>query len=46
MRWVYIVALICVIIGPFDALYMYIRAQKRKDELKRREAEKREKNAN
>ena len=39
MKWYYIVLLICVIIGPFDALYMYIKAQKRRDELKRRREE-------
>lgn len=36
MKWYYIVLLVCVIIGPFDALYMYIKAQKRKDELKKK----------
>lgn len=34
MKWYYIVLIVCVIIGPFDALYMYIKAQKRKEELK------------
>ena len=33
MKWYYIVLIVCVIIGPFDALYMYIKAQKRKEEL-------------
>ena len=37
MPWYYIVALICVIVGPFDALYLHIKAQKRKEERKRRE---------
>lgn len=39
MPWYYIVALICVIIGPFDALYLHIKNQKRKEERKRREKE-------
>ena len=37
--WYGIVLLICLVIGPFDALYVYIKAQKRKDELRRREEE-------
>lgn len=39
MRWYWIALLICLVIGPFDALYVYIKAQKRRDELKRREQE-------
>ena len=39
MPWYGIVLLICLVIGPFDALYVYIKAQKRKDELRRREEE-------
>ena len=34
MKWYYIVLLVCVIIAPFDALYMYIKAEKRRDALK------------
>ena len=41
MPWYGIVILICLIIGPFDALYLHIRAEKRRDALrKKREAEK------
>ncbi|MBR1821037.1 MAG: hypothetical protein IJ769_05380 [Clostridia bacterium] len=36
MSWYWIVLLVCLVIGPFDALYVYIKAQKRKDELKRK----------
>ena len=36
VKWYYIVLLVCVIIGPFDALYMYIKAEKRKEELKKK----------
>ena len=39
MRWYWIALLICLVIGPFDALYVYITAQKRRDERKRRERE-------
>ena len=31
-----IVLLVCLVIGPFDALYMYIKAEKRRDELRKR----------
>ena len=37
MKWYYIVLIVCVIIGPFDALYMYIKAQKRKEALKKKQ---------
>ena len=40
MRWLIIAALLCAAIAPFDALYMYIRADRRRQELKRREREK------
>lgn len=46
MKWYYIVLLICVIIGPFDALYMYIKAQRRKEALKKRRQERREEEGN
>ena len=36
MKWYYIVLLVCVIIAPFDALYMYIKAEKRRDALKKK----------
>ena len=41
MPWYWIVALICLVIGPFDALYLHIRAEKRRDAI-RREREKTE----
>ena len=37
MPWYAIALLVCIVIGPFDALYLYIRAQRRREELKRRE---------
>ena len=43
MKWYYIVLLICVIIAPFDALYMYIKAERRKDALKKRKQDTAEK---
>ncbi len=46
MKWYYIVLLICVIIGPFDALYMYIKAQRRKEALKKRRQERKEEEGN
>jgi len=39
MTWLYIVLLICVVIGPFDALYMYIKSEKRKEARKRKAQE-------
>ena len=46
MKWYYILLLICVIIAPFDALYMYIKSEKRRDVLKKQKqkAEEKEKN--
>ena len=44
MKWYYIVLLVCVIIAPFDALYMYIKAEKRRDALKKRKQEEKEDN--
>ena len=41
MPWYWIVALVCFIIAPFDALYMHIKADRRREALKR-EKEKRE----
>jgi len=46
VKWYYIVLLICVIIGPFDALYMYIKAQRRKEALKKRRQERKEEEGN
>ena len=42
MPWYGIVFIVCVIVGPFEALYQYIKAQKRREELRRRREEKRE----
>ena len=39
MPWYWIVLLICLVIGPFDALYVYIRSQRRREELKRKHGE-------
>jgi hypothetical protein len=36
MKWLYIALLVSVIIAPFDALYIYIKSEKRKDALKKR----------
>ena len=44
LKWYYIVLLVCVIIGPFDALYMYIKAERRKDALRKRRESRKEKN--
>lgn len=38
MPWYYIVLLVCVVIGPFDALYVYIKNQRRKEALRRQKA--------
>lgn len=40
MKWYYIVLLVCVIVGPFDALYMYIKSEKRREALKKKKKEK------
>ena len=39
MPWYYIVLIVCIIIGPFDALYLYIKAQKRKEKSKKGKGE-------
>ncbi len=39
LPWYWIALLVCLVIGPFDALYVYIKSQKRRDELKRRREE-------
>ena len=36
MSWYGILIIVCVVVGPFEALYQYIKAQKRRDELRRR----------
>lgn len=36
MPWYWIALIACLVIGPFDALYVYIRAQRRREELKRK----------
>ena len=40
MKWYYVLMLVCVIIAPFDALYVYIKSEKRKDALRNRKPEK------
>ena len=42
MKWYYILLLVCLVIGPFDALYMYIKAEKRRDALKKRRHQEKE----
>ncbi len=44
MPWYWIALIVCLVIGPFDALYLYIKAQKRRDRLRgeKREEDKRE----
>ena len=39
MPWYWIVLLVCLVVGPFDALYMYIKAQKRRDERRKKREE-------
>ena len=39
MPWYLIVRLICLVIGPFDALYVYIKAGRRREELRRQKEE-------
>ena len=41
MPWYVIAALVCAVIAPFDALYMYIRNERRKEELKRKKKDRR-----
>lgn len=36
MPWYLVLALICMIIAPFDALYLYIKAERRKDERRKK----------
>ena len=37
IRYAVLAMLVCLVIGPFDALYLYIRAGRRRDEIRRRE---------
>lgn len=37
MPWYVILALVCVVIAPFDALYMYIKASRKRDALRKEE---------
>ena len=39
MPWYAVVLLICLIIGPFDALYLYIKQQKRREKLRKEKDE-------
>ena len=39
MPWYWIALIVCLVIGPFDALYLYIKAQKRKEAMKRKKEE-------
>ena len=39
MPWYWIALLVCIVIGPFDALYLYIKAQKRRDALRKKPPE-------
>ena len=36
LPWYGILVIVCIVIGPFEALYQYIKAQKRREEIKRR----------
>ena len=40
MPWYAIVALVCIVIAPFDALYMHIKASKRREALRKKEGSK------
>ena len=42
MPWYLIVALICAVIAPFDALYVYIKAERRREAFRHRRQEKEE----
>ena len=35
MPWYLIALLVCLVIGPFDALYMYIKSERRKEALRK-----------
>ncbi len=36
MPWYVIAALVCAVIAPFDALYLYIQSEKRKEARRRK----------
>ena len=37
MSWYWIALLVCLVIGPFDALYLYIKSERRREARKRRQ---------
>ena len=39
MPWYYIVLLVCLVVGPFDALYLHIKAERRREQRRREEKE-------
>ncbi len=39
MPWYAIALLVCLVIGPFDALYLYIKSERRREAQRRRQAE-------
>lgn len=43
MKWYYIVLLVCVIIAPFDALYVYIKSERRREAQKKKKTSERKK---
>lgn len=36
MPWYLVALLVCAVIAPFDALYVYIKSERRKEELRRK----------
>lgn len=36
MKWLYIALLVSVVIAPFDALYIYIKSERRKDAARKK----------
>jgi len=36
MKWLYIALLVSAVIAPFDALYIYIKSERRKDALRKK----------
>lgn len=36
MPWYLVALLVCAVIAPFDALYVYIKSERRKEEMKRK----------
>ena len=39
VSWYMWVLLVCLVIGPFDALYVYIKAERRRERLRKAESE-------